>query len=53
MSERETETVTKEKVGIQATGDSGMSQLCTDPDHNVKTNTIWKPKSVAVIVLFL
>lgn len=33
-------------------GDSGMSQHCTEPDHNAETNTIWKPESVAVIVLF-
>lgn len=34
---------------VQALGDSGMSQHCIEPDHNA----IWKPGSVAVIVLLL
>lgn len=30
-----------------------MSQWCVEPDHTVQTNTIWKPESVTVIMLFL
>lgn len=36
---------------VQAMGDGGMSQQCTQPGDNAETNTIWKTESV--IVLFL
>lgn len=34
---------------VQAMGESGMSQHCTQPNDNTETNNIWKPESVIVL----
>lgn len=52
-TEREHRKTWTWRHGRQTMGDSGMSQHCTEPDHNTETNTIWKPYSVTLVVLFL
>lgn len=47
------ESIKGGQAEVQAMGDSGMSQQCTQPGDNTETNTIWKPESVTVLFLHL